>query len=184
MKRNRQTTKTADEASIAANLATLARLHTESGISSSKQGDLPASSHLVAASSDEQEGIDVLKSPRPALDLSFMRRRTPHGTGIEYWNVQSVGDYKVVGNYTTDCGHGRELATEYLDYIGAHPTHGNRTLLGAIVVDMIEKRAPKGLVIGFMGAINEYAMASARLLAGEFKVDPVELGKIEDQEER
>ncbi|WP_176728053.1 hypothetical protein [Rhizobium sp. YK2] len=41
--------------------------------------------------------------------------------------------------------------------------------MGMIVADMIEKQASKAVVIGFMAAVNEYAMASARLLAGEFK---------------
>ncbi len=105
----------------------------------------------------------ALANPHPMNDLSFMCRM-PNGKGMHYWNVEPTG------NYPNDCQRGRELAIEYLTYLGAHPTYGNMALLGSIVVAMIESAPEKGLVIGFMGAVNEYAAASARLLAGEFKV--------------
>ncbi|WP_156665792.1 hypothetical protein [Rhizobium bangladeshense] len=96
-----------------------------------------------------------------------MRPRTrAEGGGIEYWNVQSAGDYSVTGNYTSDSAKGRSLALEYLGYIGKHPTVGNATLLGCIVLDMIAQQAAKGLVLGFMSAVNDYSMTVARIVAG------------------
>ncbi|MBX5226852.1 hypothetical protein HJC06_10490 [Rhizobium sp. NLR9b] len=110
----------------------------------------------------------MLKSPHPAVDLSFMRPRTrAEGGGIEYWNVQTAGDYSVTGNYTCDSAKGRSLALEYLEYVGEHPTVGNATLLGNIVLDMIAKQAAKGLVLGFMSAVNDYSMTVARIVAGK-----------------
>ncbi|MBY3582240.1 hypothetical protein HJA77_13840 [Rhizobium bangladeshense] len=109
----------------------------------------------------------MLKSPHPAVDLSFMRPKTrDEGGGIKYWNVQTAGDYSVTGNYTSDSAKGRSLALEYLEYVGKHPTVGNATLLGNIVLDMIDQQAAKGLVLGFMSAINDYSMTVARIVAG------------------
>lgn len=113
----------------------------------------------------------MLKSPHPAIDLSFMRVKTKEeGGGIDYWDMQSAGAYRGTTNYSADCATGRDLAREYLDYIGKHPTNGNATLLGCIVLGMIEKQAAKGLVLGFMGGVNDYSMCVARLLAGNSTV--------------
>ncbi|MFN7090692.1 MAG: hypothetical protein ACK4P4_09110 [Allorhizobium sp.] len=100
----------------------------------------------------------MLKSPHPALDLSFMRLKL-NGAGIDYWTVEPSG------SYTRDCELGRSLAQEFLAYIGENPTNGNMTLLGCIALEMMEKQTPRGIVIGFMAEINGYAMATARLLA-------------------
>src|SRR5688500_12283587 len=73
------------------------------------------------------------RAAHPADDISFMKRRKPRGTGIDYWSVEATGHYDL------DCTEGKELAREYLTYIGQHPTYGNATLLGLIVRDMVEK---------------------------------------------
>lgn len=118
----------------------------------------------VEATSWKEDEVCMLESPHPALDLSFMRPKThKEGGGIDYWAAASAGDSRTTGNYTADCEKGRALAEEYLKYLGEHPTGGNRTLLGCIVLDMIAKRPAKGLVIGFMAAVNEYAMSVARI---------------------
>ncbi|MEF3132989.1 hypothetical protein OS035_16135 [Rhizobium sp. 268] len=96
-----------------------------------------------------------------------MRLKTnEEGGGIDYWDIQPAGAYRGTTNYSADRATGRDLAREYLDYIGKHPTNFNATLLGCIVLGMIEKRTPKGLVLGFMGAVNEYSMTVARIIAG------------------
>lgn len=93
-----------------------------------------------------------------ADDLSFVSR-LPEG-GFDYWHIESVG------NYADDCILGRELATEYLSYIGKRPTYGNVYLLSDIVGAMIAKgSSAKGLRIGFMSEVNRYTMASARFVA-------------------
>ncbi len=109
----------------------------------------------------------MLKSPHHAIDLSFMRLKTKtEGGGVDHWNVATAGPYSEPGNYTRDCATGRQIAEELLKYIGKHPTNGNATLLGCITVDMIQKQVPKGLVLGFMSAVNDYAMTVARIVAG------------------
>ncbi|MGH6792382.1 MAG: hypothetical protein ACRECF_06555, partial [Methyloceanibacter sp.] len=57
--------------------------------------------------------------PHPTDALSFMKKRKPRGSGINYWDVDA----------TDDCGKGKELAREYLAYIGQYPTVFNATLL-------------------------------------------------------
>ncbi|WP_156940679.1 hypothetical protein [Mesorhizobium sp. LSJC265A00] len=103
------------------------------------------------------------KVPHEADTLSFMHRKMPAGSGICYWNVESSG------HFGKDCDKGHELAREYLDYIGRHPTNGATTLLGCIVNDMVrlrqEERLPSrnhltGVEIGFLGEVNRYAMAT------------------------
>jgi hypothetical protein len=78
----------------------------------------------------------------------------------------TAGLYSDPGNYTQDYDTGRQIAGEFLKYIGKHPTNGNATLLGCITVDMIQKQVPKGLVLGFMSAVNDYAMTVARIVVG------------------
>lgn len=94
-----------------------------------------------------------------ADDLSFMERKVPAGTGINYWKVQGTG------NYTADCERGHQLAREYLAYIGKHPTNGNATLLGCIVNGIIQRvhvnGRLSGIEIGFLAEVNGYAMAFA-----------------------
>ncbi|MBO9100326.1 MULTISPECIES: hypothetical protein [unclassified Rhizobium] len=97
--------------------------------------------------------------------LSFMAR-IGKGRGYQYWTAEPTG------SYSSDCARGRELAAEYLEYLGRHPTNGNASLLGPIVLDMIRSDVSRGLVVGFMGAVNEYAMSVARLLSGEFDGTP------------
>ncbi|NKK53882.1 hypothetical protein [Rhizobium leguminosarum] len=110
----------------------------------------------------------MLKSPHHAIDLSFMRLKTKaeRGGGVDHWNVATAGPYSEPSNYTQDYDAGRHVAEEFLKYIGKHPTTGNATLLGCITVDMIQKQVPKGLVLGFMSAVNDYAMTVARIIAG------------------
>ena len=98
--------------------------------------------------------------PRHAVELSFMAPRSIGG-GVDHFRAETTG------SYSGDCDHGRALAMEYLDYVGKHPTNGNTTLLACIVLDMMKADTSKGLIIGFMGAVNEYAMSVARLLSDE-----------------
>ena len=100
----------------------------------------------------------VKPDAHPATDLSFMRKRADGG-GIDYWIAEASG------NYGKDWEAGRALGVEYLAYVGKHPTFGNGTLLGSIVLAMMETDAARGHVVGFMPAVNQHAMAAARLLA-------------------
>lgn len=101
----------------------------------------------------------MIKSPHPALDLSFMRTLTrAEGGGIHYWDVATTG------SYGTDCERGRNLGEEYLAYIGKHPTNFNLTLLTCIVLDMADHPA-KGLKVGFLATVNQYAMAAAKVMS-------------------
>lgn len=107
--------------------------------------------------------------PHHADDLSFMRRRRPKGSGIDYWVVAPVAPKIGVGGYTADCETGRRLADEYLSYIGKHPTYGNATLLTCIVHEMIDRAKAgegwSGINVGFLSQINRHAMAMAAALA-------------------
>lgn len=123
-------------------------------------------SHSTAAAKVQTRRASA-KQPHPADDLSFMHRKVPAGTGICYWNVEHTG------RYSTDCDKGHELAHEYLNYIGRHPTNGNVTLLGCIVNDMCrvrqEERLPSrnhvtGLEIGFLMEVNRYVMATMKVV--------------------
>jgi hypothetical protein len=117
----------------------------------------------------------MLKSPHPAADLSFMRVKTgDEGGGVDYFNVISADDYRNAGNYAADFERGKASAREYLDYLGKHPTNGNATLLGCIAVDMIRKGTPKGLVLGFMAEVNDYAMGVAKVLVAVAEPVPVD----------
>lgn len=95
--------------------------------------------------------------------LSFMRKRKPRGTGIDYWCVEPSG------SYGSDCATGAKLATEYLEFIGKHPTVGHATLLNCIVSDIHENagsRGFSGIEVGFFRQINEFAMVAAQLWTG------------------
>ncbi|MER8741581.1 hypothetical protein NKH54_00720 [Mesorhizobium sp. M1004] len=116
------------------------------------------------ASAKIQTGRPAAKIAHEADTLSFMHRKgRDAGGGICYWNVDATGHFGKDG----DKGH--ELAREYLDFIGRHPTNGATTLLGCIVNDMCrlrqEERFPSrnhltGVEIGFLGEVNRYAMAT------------------------
>lgn len=96
--------------------------------------------------------------PHPADDLSFMERRKPKGTGIDFWKVETSG------SYGADCKRGAQLAHEYLSYVGKHPTVGNATLLGCIVGAMVERAQDGkigGVEIGFLRKLNLAAMTTA-----------------------
>ncbi|MBB5043466.1 hypothetical protein [Shinella fusca] len=141
-----------NDVQVATSLAVLAKVQAEA-----------VKPDAVEATSGKEDENYMLESPHPALDLSFMRLKTrKEGGGIDYWTVASDGGYRT-SDYAADCEMGRALAEEYLKYLGEHPTNGSRTLLGCIVLDMIAKRPAKGLVIGFMAAVNEYAMSVARI---------------------
>ncbi|MGJ0454182.1 MAG: hypothetical protein ACR65T_13285 [Methylocystis sp.] len=99
------------------------------------------------------------KVPHHADVLSFMKRRKPRGTGINYWAV------KPSGSYSRDCETGRALAGEYLSFVGRYPTIGNATLLSCIVRDMAGRGQIGGLEIGFLRCVNEHAMVAATTLA-------------------
>ena len=97
--------------------------------------------------------------PHHAEALSFMKRRKPKGTGINYWTV------KPSGSYSRDYETGRALGREYLAFIGRYPTNGNATLLNCIVRDMAERGRVGGLEFGFLNCVNEYAMFAASTVA-------------------
>lgn len=99
------------------------------------------------------------KVPHHADVLSFMKRRKPRGTGIDYWAVKSSG------NYSRDYELGRALGREYLAFIGRYPTNGNATLLNCIVRDMADRGRVGGLEFGFLNCVNEYAMFAASTVA-------------------
>ena len=102
-------------------------------------------------------GLPKIKEPHPATALSFMRIRRPEGTGIDYWIVESAG------NYAADYDKGLALGQEFLDYIGKHPTVGSETLIACIVGNMPGCRTGKltGLELGFLRAVSRYAMMAA-----------------------
>lgn len=102
------------------------------------------------------------QTPKPlspthhAETLSFMRRRKPRGSGIDYWVVKPTGDGE------KDRRKGRELAVEYLKYLRQHPTYGNMTLLNCIVREMMDRSENgekwSGIHMGFIGKIHELAV--------------------------
>lgn len=99
------------------------------------------------------------KQPHPADALSFMKRRKPRGTGIDYWIAESTGDC------TADWEKGRALSEEFLSFIGRHPTAGSVSLLGPIVNSMMEKRAAQGRLSGvelaFLAGVMGHATSAA-----------------------
>jgi hypothetical protein len=109
------------------------------------------------------------KEPHPADDLSFMRRRKPKGTGIDYWVVESTGSYE------TDCKKGRRLGVEFLSYVAENNTYGNTTLLTQIVSDIVDHAAQQsevkagerrlsGIEIGFLNVVGRCASAAAGVI--------------------
>jgi hypothetical protein len=117
----------------------------------------PASAIVRRAPPNKARKSNRLPADHPANALSFMRPLTSkEGGGISHWNVESSG------SYTTDCEIGHRLGKEYLSFVGDHPTAGNETLLGCIVIDMIASGdVGRGTVLGFMAEVNRYAMVSA-----------------------
>jgi hypothetical protein len=103
------------------------------------------------------------KAPHPADDLSFIRSRKPHGTGIDYWVTSPATPGSDA--YTADCEAGKALAKEYLRYIGAHPTVGNGSLLACIVHDMMDQAKAgqewTGIHCTFLTEVNRCAMTMA-----------------------
>lgn len=103
--------------------------------------------------------VSERKTSHPADDLSFLKKRKPRGGGgIDYWNVKPSGDHYL------DFARGKELALEYLSYIGQHPTIGNSNLLPMIVSSMLEKHVDgrlSGVAKGFIQGINDAAMITA-----------------------
>lgn len=113
------------------------------------------------------EGLPKINTPeipaeRPHFGavLSFVSRRQPDGSGFDYWAVETTG------SYGRDCELGRKLGEEFMSYIGESPTNGNATLLADIALgirNQPSERFGKGIVIGFMRRVNDYAMSVARL---------------------
>jgi hypothetical protein len=103
-------------------------------------------------------GLDIPKPPRgysPTADLSFM-------TEGDYWAVEPTGSIR------NDFKRGRELADEFLAYIGEYPCDRYAFLLSSIVKSMIEKVAAGqefgGMQTAFLNRINRYAMATAAIM--------------------
>ena len=118
----------------------------------------------VIAFPNRTESQPASTSP-PSDALSFVKRRKPKSGGFNYWSISSSG------NYTADCAAGKLMAAEYLAFIGKYPTVGNATLLNCIVREMVEQATSgngwSGLHLAFIGAINEYAMATAEMMHGK-----------------
>jgi hypothetical protein len=104
------------------------------------------------------------QASHPADDLTFMKRRKPRGTGINYWVVEDDGS-----SYTEECRKGAALGREYLSYLGEHPTYGNASLLGPIVNDMLARSEVQrrgkltGVEIAFLAKVNEAALTMAAI---------------------
>ena len=103
-----------------------------------------------------------------ADELSFVSLNPAEVGGYNYWNVAPSG------RWSEDCETGRHLGVEFLSYVGRHPTNGNATLLPQIVNSMIAARKdaePRygdryttGCELGFLSAVGEYAMATAKVI--------------------
>lgn len=102
-------------------------------------------------------------------ELSFVTKHPSGkiGGGLNYWTVEPTGDY------SKDCQKGRELAEEFLTYIGKYPTNGNASLLQCIVDSMIAARSDHpnhygkfttGLEVAFLATINEFALVTAKFV--------------------
>jgi len=104
-------------------------------------------------------------APHPTDALSFMKKRRPKGSGINYWLVDRTG------NYCEQCERGKQLAAEYLAFIGKYPSVGSECLLSDIVHSMIERAEQgdgwTGVHLGFLFEVNRYAMAMATGMHGE-----------------
>lgn len=91
---------------------------------------------------------------------SFMTVKTPEGSGVDFWTPTSTG------NYSADCEKGGRLGRRFVEFVGAHPTQGNKHLLTWIVLDMIRRGdADTGLVVGFMRAVGDAMLIGAKLVA-------------------
>lgn len=105
----------------------------------------------------------VANSIHHADALSFMRRLQPAGSGIDYWAVADSGKRAL------DFQMGQRLGNEYLEFIGNHSTAGNAGLLGLIVEGMARTVDHKGRIdasaLGFLRVVNDYAMATAAIMA-------------------
>jgi hypothetical protein len=116
-------------------------------------------SNLVQLDSERYtRGLDIPKPPRglrPSADLSFM-------TEGDYWAVEPTGSTH------KDFQLGRELADEFLTYIGEYPSDLTAMLLSSIVGAMIEKATAGqefgGMQVAFLNRINRYAMATAAIM--------------------
>lgn len=117
----------------------------------------PASAIVRSANKAKSPRGKELSADHPLNALPFLRlRSSKEGGGIHYWDVQSSG------SYGADCELGRQLGKLYLQHVGEFPTNGNQCLLGWIVADMVASGdKARGIIIGFMGEINNYAMCAA-----------------------
>lgn len=95
-----------------------------------------------------------MEPPHAADTLSFMRRREPAGTGIDYWVVESTG------SRTDDYALGDELGCEFGVFLVRYPSAGNMTELGCIVQDMAIRIAREGRIsgieLGFLRRVSVY----------------------------
>jgi hypothetical protein len=111
-----------------------------------------------------------------AETLSFMRRRKPLGTGVDYWAAAPTG------SYSEDCNKGRMLAAEFVEYLGEHPTNGNANLLTQIVIELTRRgddKEGRGLVVGFMNYVGNHLTAIARTIA-ELTNPKASVGQIQE----
>ena len=124
-------------------------------------------SNVVAFPARQRIAKKTLADPPSSDALSFVRRRKEgrkRGCGYDYWAVTPSG------NYGDDCATGRQLAQEYLAFIGKWPANGNSTLLTCIVRGMIDQGknggAWSGLHVGFLSGVNSHAMTMAATMSG------------------
>lgn len=97
--------------------------------------------------------------------LSFTKKRRPKGGGINYWLIDRSG------NYCEQIQRGKQLAGEYLSFIGEYPNVGNGYLLSDIVNSMIEGAQHgegwTGVHLGFLHEVSRFAMAAATIYSPE-----------------
>jgi len=66
------------------------------------------------------------------------------GQGVKWWNVPTTGDY------SQDCRMGEWMAEALVRRV---QQTGERWLLGSVAMEMVESKAARGQVVGFMGRI-------------------------------
>lgn len=97
----------------------------------------------------------VVNAAATPENLSFVVR-CHVGGGYDFWSGVPTG-----ASYLEEVAIGSRLAEEFLDFIAAHPTDDNASLLGAIMLGMEEGGATRGHKIGFMNKVNRHAMIGA-----------------------
>ena len=93
------------------------------------------------------------------LELSFVKDRV--GGGRNFWSVDHSGTYR------EQWRRGQLLALEALDFMAEDDRMG-RWLLGRISGDMQQHEDGKGVELGFMNCIGEFATLGLAIMGDEF----------------